>query len=102
MTPEEAIEAAELAEAEIRYRTQLAREMYARGRERGLAEGYVLAISDVKAVQHGIVRDAELEVRRWGPGGREHFADPRPGDCPGRAGGREPEPELAAGGHAVA
>lgn len=23
---------------------------------------------------------AELERLRWGPGGREHFADPRPGD----------------------
>jgi hypothetical protein len=27
---------------------------------------------------------AELERRRWGPGGREHFADPRAGDFPGR------------------
>lgn len=27
---------------------------------------------------------AELERRRWGPGGREHFGDPRPGDYPGR------------------
>lgn len=26
----------------------------------------------------------DLEVKRWGPGGREHFADPRPGDFPGR------------------
>ena len=26
---------------------------------------------------------ADLELRRWGPGGREHFADPRPTD--GRA-----------------
>jgi hypothetical protein len=26
----------------------------------------------------------ELEARRWGPGGREHFADPGPGDFPGR------------------
>jgi hypothetical protein len=26
---------------------------------------------------------AELERRRWGPGGREHFGDPRPGDYPG-------------------
>lgn len=29
---------------------------------------------------------AELEVRRWGPGGREHYADPRPGDYPGLRG----------------
>ena len=27
---------------------------------------------------------AELERRRWGPGGREHFGDPRRGDYPGR------------------
>jgi hypothetical protein len=52
--------------------------------ERGLAEGYVLAVADFKAHQHGIVRDAELDLRRWGPGGRERFADPRPGDYPGR------------------
>jgi hypothetical protein len=26
---------------------------------------------------------AELERRRWGPGGREHFGDPQPGDFPG-------------------
>jgi hypothetical protein len=28
----------------------------------------------------------ELEIRRWGPGGREHFGDPRPGDFQGRGG----------------
>ena len=27
---------------------------------------------------------AEFEQRRWGPGGRERFGDPRPGDYPGR------------------
>lgn len=26
---------------------------------------------------------ADLELLRWGPGGREHFGDPRPGDRPG-------------------
>jgi hypothetical protein len=29
---------------------------------------------------------AELELRRWGPGGREHFGDPRPGQFEGRGG----------------
>ena len=99
MTPGEAIAAAELVEAEARYRDQMAREMYALGYEQGLTEGYVLAVSDVKAVQHGIVRDAELEARRWGPGGRARFADQRPGDFPGR-GARsqaEPEREMEAG-----
>jgi hypothetical protein len=61
--------------------------------ERGAAEGYARAITDVKAAQHGIVRDAELETRRWGPGGRKHFADPRQGDFSGR-GVREPESEA--------
>jgi len=84
VTPAEAIEAAEPAGAESRYHHQVAREMYARGHERGLIEGYLLALSDVKAVQHGIVRDAELEALRYGPGGRAHFADPRPGGFPGR------------------
>jgi hypothetical protein len=28
---------------------------------------------------------AELEEQRWGPGGRKHFADPRPGDFTGRS-----------------
>ena len=97
MTPAEAIEAAELAGAESRYHHQVAREMYARGHEPGLIEGYLLALSDVKAVQHGIVRDAELEALRDGPGGRAHFADPRPGGFPGRGTQREAEVELEAG-----
>ena len=96
MTPAEAIDAAELAEAEIRFRNQLAREMAEAAYERGQADGYVRAIADVKAVQHGAVLDAQLEVARYGPGGRAHFADPRPGDFRGRA-AREPEPELEAG-----
>lgn len=104
MTPQEAIEAAELVEAETAYRNQLAREMTehaaAAQYERGLQEGYLLAVADLKAFQHAEVRDTELQVRRWGPGGRAHFADPRPGDYPGRLaleGQTEPEPELEAG-----
>ena len=40
---------------------------------------------------------AELEEKRWGRGGRAHFADPRPGDYSGRLALEaqpEPEPEL--------
>ncbi len=51
----------------------------------------------VQAVQHGIAGDAELEALRYGPGGRAHFADPRPGDFPGRGTQREAELELEAG-----
>lgn len=98
MTPAEAIQAAELAETEIRYRNQVAREMGAREYARGVADGYARAIADVKAAQHGIVRDAELETLRYGPGGRARFGDPRPGDFRGRAQPQpEPEPELEAG-----
>jgi hypothetical protein len=32
--------------------------------ERGLHEGYLLAVADLKAWQHGVVRDAELERRQ--------------------------------------
>jgi hypothetical protein len=97
MTRAEAIAAAEQAQAETAYRNQLAREMAAAGYERGLAAGYVRAIEDVKAYQHGLVRAAEIEAARWGPGGREHFADPRPGDFPGRGATPEPEREAEAG-----
>ena len=63
---------------------EMTREAAASGYERGQVDGYLLAVADFKAFQHGAVRDAELERRRWGPGGRERFADPRPGDYPGR------------------
>ena len=97
MTPAEAIEAAELAGAETRYRNQLAREMY----EAGWRNGYQAARDDVEAEEARRWADftrrlanapthAELEERRWGPGGRAHLIAPRPGR-------REPEPELEAG-----
>jgi hypothetical protein len=87
----EAVEAADLAEAETRYRHQLAREAYAAGHADGYRAGYRQADADQAARWNQIARaatggpaHAELEERRWGPGGREHFADPRPGDFPGR------------------
>jgi hypothetical protein len=111
MTPRDAIEAAELAEAETAYRNQLGREMYEAGHADGYRAGYEAAWGDREADAAAWWRDhgrslvdrpdhAELEERRWGPGGRAHFADPRPGDFPGRdprprpESAREPEPEL--------
>jgi hypothetical protein len=99
MTPDEAIEAAELAEAEARYRHQLAREMYQAGHADGYRAGYRQADADQAARWNHAARavdgpdHAELEERRWGPGGRAHFADPRPGDFPGREPARAPEAE---------
>jgi hypothetical protein len=79
MSPDEAIAAAAAVEAETRYRDQLAREMYQAGHADGYRAGY---------------RQAELEQRRWGPGGREAFANPRPGDFPGRLAQPRPEPQT--------
>ena len=96
MTPAEAIEAAELAEAESRYRNQVGREMYEAGRRDAEAEMAAAWQRIAKPVVRGMSY-AELEERRWGPGGRAHFADARPGDYPGRARQREPELGLEAG-----
>jgi hypothetical protein len=101
VTPEEAIEAAELVAAEIRYRNQLGREMFEAGRQAAEAE----MAERWARIADPVVRGqscAELEERRWGPGGRAHFADPRPGDYPGCSAQREaevsdPEPELEIG-----
>lgn len=90
MTVEEAIAAAGLIEAETAYRNQLAREMYQLGRQHAEAEQAEAWHRLAAPVAHGITH-GELEERRWGPGGRAHFADPRPGDYPGRG---RPEPEL--------
>ena len=101
MNPRDAIEAAELAEAETAYRHQLAREMFQAGQRAGFEAGYRQANAEEAAhwaritrpVVHGIPH-AELEQRRWGPGGRAHFADPRPGDFPGRAAKPQAQPEA--------
>ena len=98
MTPDEAIEAADLVEAETRYLHQLAREAYAAGHADGYRAGYRQADADQAARWNQAARAvdgpglAELEERRWGPGGRAHFADPHPGDFPGR--GAQPQPET--------
>ena len=98
MTPHEAIEAAELAEAEAAYRIRLAREMYEAGHADGYQAGYRQAEADQAARWHQATRPAggpshaELEERRWGPGGRARFADPRPSDFPGRSPRPQPEP----------
>jgi hypothetical protein len=52
--------------------------------------GYVDGLLRRKHIEHDAVEAAKLEVLRWGPGGREHYADPRPGDYPGREAARCP------------
>ena len=57
----------------------------------GLEAGYALGADEQFAELAELVggrsapaRPTELEELRWGPGGRAHFADPRPGEYPGR------------------
>ena len=92
MNPAEAIEAAELVERETDYRNQLARQMYEAGRRDAEADMARRWAEAARPVARG-VSHAELEHRRWGPGGRAHFAAPRPGDFPGQASQTEPHPE---------
>jgi hypothetical protein len=83
MTPQQALERAEEIGAEPCYRNQLARQVYQAGRrdaEADMARRWAQAAGQVtRGVFH-----AGLEERRWGPGGRARFADPRPGHFPGR------------------
>lgn len=103
MTPAEAIEAAELTEAETRYRNNVGRLMYEAGRRDVEAEMAERWDRIARPVVANTPAHAVLEERRWGPGGREHYADARPGDYPGRNGGSQmnqpdralPAPRLA-------
>jgi hypothetical protein len=59
--------------------------------EEGIERGRQLQAAELERLWHiaadpiarGGAKRAELELRRWGPGGREHFGDPRPGDRKG-------------------
>ena len=102
----DAIAEAGHAIAETRYRLQLAREMY----QAGWTNGYQAA--QTEAAEQDARRwaettrrlaaaptHAELEERRWGPGGRPHIADPHPSQRPGwdaRPQPHEPGPEIEA------
>ena len=59
---------------------------------RGWRAGYEARAAELEADWHAVadpaarggLPHAELESRRWGPGGRDHFGDARPGDYRGR------------------
>ena len=109
-----AIQEAGHAEAETRYRLQLARESFRAGLALGAARAREAVLAEQAEAQRVAAAElmplllspphAELEERRWGPGGRAHFADPRPSDFPGRGVealmrlyGTEPRKEAQAG-----
>jgi hypothetical protein len=78
--------------AETAFWRRLCAEARAEGYEAGFRDGYEhgarLLEDEWPAIVAPVLRNrpdhAELERRRWGPGGREHFGDPRPGDFQGR------------------
>jgi hypothetical protein len=93
-------------DVEARYRHQLAAESFERGRALGRAEHIAAAAAAQAAAREApdpetidainraaAAQHAEMEERRWGPGGRQHFADPRPGDYAGRGKPPVPHPE---------
>lgn len=58
---------------------------YRRGRQ-DEADQWFMSLAPARLAARHAARSpgyAELEALRWGPGGREHFGDPRPGDFPG-------------------
>lgn len=67
---------------------QWSAEAYSRGRADGIEAGRLAVIAELKTADRAVRAALELEIRRWGPGGRAQFGDPRPGDYvgTGRAG----------------
>ncbi|MGH3186589.1 MAG: hypothetical protein ACRDPY_21180 [Streptosporangiaceae bacterium] len=103
----DALAEADHAAAETRYRLQLAGEMYQAGWRGGYQAAQQEAAEEdarqwAQFTRHlaNTPAHAELEERRWGPGGRAaHIADPRPGHFPGRGAPPQPhgpEPEIEA------
>ena len=70
------------------------RDAYDLGYERGVEDGRRAVLAEETAFRRwasGHLRSAgppyaALELRRWGPGGRDRAGDPRPGDYPGQGG----------------
>jgi hypothetical protein len=91
MTRDEVFERADEITAETRYRLQFAREAREAGFEAGRRSAFAEMARAWELAAKAVTQP--VDERRWGPGGRAHFADPRPGDFPGR----NAETELEAG-----
>lgn len=72
--------------------TWAAQQAFALGRESADREiaGALLDASEA----YRAAGSADQELAAYGPGGREHFGDPRPGDFPGRQQQAEQEAEA--------
>jgi hypothetical protein len=65
----------------LRLRLEAWRDGYRAAAAAQFEAGYVAAVADVKAAEHALYNHLrkvrEVEERRWGPGGRARFGDPR-------------------------
>jgi hypothetical protein len=102
MTPEEQrqfLEFSDERDQQDRLRIAAQREAFEAGRKFGHDEGrreYEAQETEAwRRILQPFSQDRpffqELEERRWGPGGREHFGDPRPADFVGRDNERQAE-----------
>ena len=66
------------------------------GRRLEAAERHAGWVRIASPIARGGPAYAELERRRYGPGGREHFGDPRPGDFRGTGDIARPAPPRRA------
>jgi hypothetical protein len=87
------LELSDVLEDQLRMRLAAFRLGYEVGRQVGYREGGEDQARELDKAWNRIAAGplrgplhAELEERRWGPGGRARFADPRPGDFKGRKG----------------
>jgi hypothetical protein len=91
LTEEQLLALSDERDRELQARLDAERAGFDRGRGAGHDEGRLEAEQAEQAAWHAVAEPvarggpshAELEELRWGPGGREHFGDPRPGDFRG-------------------
>ena len=74
----------------LRWLLAAQRQAYEAGTAGGFAEGWAECEWDHALSWHQlagqVARSGDLEHKRWGPGGRARFGDPRPSDFPGWGG----------------
>jgi hypothetical protein len=87
------LELSDVLDGQLRLRLAAYREGYQVGHEDGYRAGRQDMADELADAWNRIAAEplrrpthAELEKRRWGPGGRARFGDPRPGDYQGRKG----------------
>ena len=76
------LELSDALDVSLQLRVDAWREGYDCGRADGEEAGYLRAVAEMKRLHREMREALALELRRWPPGGRRAFANPRPGDRP--------------------